>query len=83
MNRDMDEDGLRDAAHDEFMALWRSADTAAADELWLHSCTAQASYEAYLGAPRITADQVAPRSAQSRSIEATSSAPRDMSGLYR
>jgi hypothetical protein len=75
--RDAEEDALRDAGHDAFTAFWRSGDTAAADELWLRYCTAQASYEAYLGAPRSTADHSAPRPMQSCSIEAASSAPRD------
>ena len=40
------EDALRDAAHDAFMAFWRAGE---ADEaLWLAYCSAQARYDSYL-----------------------------------
>jgi hypothetical protein len=40
------EDALRDAAHDAFMAFWRAGE---ADEaLWLAYCSAQVRYDSYL-----------------------------------
>ena len=48
VERDPDEDALRDAAHDAFMAFWRGADTAAAERLWQAYCRAQAKYDEYV-----------------------------------
>jgi hypothetical protein len=41
----LEEDQLRDAAHDAFMAFWRGGERAA---LWAAYCEAQERYEAYL-----------------------------------
>jgi hypothetical protein len=43
----LDEDALRDAAHDTFMALWRGAEGERA-MLWAAYCEAQERYDAYL-----------------------------------
>ena len=40
----LEEDQLRDAAHDAFMAFWRGKRA----ELWVAYCEAQERYEAYL-----------------------------------
>jgi len=40
----LEEDALRDAAHDAFMAFWRGGQV----ELWAAYCEAQERYEAYL-----------------------------------
>jgi hypothetical protein len=45
IRRDCDEDRLRDAAHDAFMAFWQGADTADSEALWLRYCVAQERYE--------------------------------------
>ena len=45
--RDATEDALRDAAHDAFMAFWRSTECEHA-ALWATYCAAQTRYEAYL-----------------------------------
>jgi hypothetical protein len=41
MRCDTQEDALRDAAHDAFMAFWRAVDTTEAEALWLYYCAAQ------------------------------------------
>ena len=46
--RDPDEDVLRDASHDAFMAFWRDADTPSGERLWRAYCRAQARYDDYL-----------------------------------
>jgi hypothetical protein len=40
----VEEDQLRDAAHDAFMAFWPGDQV----ELWLAYCDAQARYDAYM-----------------------------------
>jgi hypothetical protein len=45
VTRDAEEDALRDAAHDAFMAFWRAVDTTQANHLWLYHCAAQERYE--------------------------------------
>jgi hypothetical protein len=40
----VEEDQLRDAAHDAFMAFWRGGQV----ELWAAYCEAQERYETYL-----------------------------------
>ena len=45
--RDTTEDALRDAAHDAFMAFWRSEECEQA-VLWAAYFAAQARYDAYL-----------------------------------
>jgi hypothetical protein len=48
VERDSQEDALRDLARDAFMAFWRRRETADAEALWQAYCAAQARYEAYL-----------------------------------
>jgi hypothetical protein len=48
IRHDCEEDRLRDAAHDAFMAFWRRANTVEAEGLWLRYCAAQERYEQYL-----------------------------------
>jgi hypothetical protein len=48
MSRDIEEDELRDALNDAFMAYWRGADTDRANLLWLAYCKAQTCYDDYL-----------------------------------
>jgi hypothetical protein len=45
--RDTDEDTLRDAAHDAFMAFWRGAECGRA-MLWAAYSEAQDRYDVYL-----------------------------------
>ena len=55
--RDATEDALREAAHDAFVQFWRAAETDQAVGLWAAYCAAQARYDAYLNAEKVTSSE--------------------------
>jgi hypothetical protein len=60
MRRKTEEDTLRDALQDAFMAFWHGAHTADDNVLWLAYCAAQARYDDYVEQKLFRAAEIGP-----------------------